>query len=293
MQQVQLTADGSDFYARGLASLLQPIAELAFYFGLQPHEFRRSLNQASVRAISARVRSEEGREPTAARLSLFCGLTIAESQQLLEDEKKALMLEKLATQVMTTLTRWHTDSRFSSLYGVPYELQLSPQHHPNFSELVAACEFTESEDDILFELKSSGCVEQIGESKVRATNRTYKLPRNTNSQVARLFEIVRNFNDTWVQNIVRVSKGEPSFLEIDVHTDAPISASSFASVAKIAGEKLVSIVHEVDSLMNQSNGVPDPLGVMGGIGVYVYADRATMSQQNIKALSKVTPRVGL
>ena len=293
MQQIRQITENSEFYARGLASLLQPIAELAFHFGLQPHEFRTSLNQAAVRAVSARLRSIEGREPTAARLSLFCGLTNAEAQRLLDEENKALFLERLGSQVMTVLTKWHTDSQFSSLYGVPYELSVSQDIEPCFKGLIAACDFAASQDLILEELLASGCAELIGETKIRVTNRTYKLPSNTNSQIARLFEIIRNFNDTWVQNIVRVGAGEPSFLEVDVHTDAPISAASFAAVSKIAGEKLISIVHEVDSLLNQSNGVPDPEGVMGGVGVYVYADRSTMSHRNVEALSKITPRVGL
>jgi hypothetical protein len=282
----------SERFGEGLAALLEPLTELSSHYGMEPHEIRAALNRALLRSTSSRIRRTEGREPTPSRLAVYCGLTAGEVNRLLRAEVEAQRLEKLVVQVMSVLTRWHTDSNFSSLYGVPFELNLDADESPNFQELLRAAACDSPASEILAELFNGQCVERLPSKKIRATNRTYKLKSGTNATIRRLSEMIRAYNDTWVQNIVRSGVGEPSFLELDVHTDHAISPKSFADVSRVAGSKLTAVIEEIDSSLNQSKGVPDPDGVNGGIGVFFFADRRTLSPNNIQGLSAVTSRIG-
>ena len=220
---------------------------------------------------------EQSRPLTVARLALMAGVTRGEAENIIENKKLRRLARVESTNrvdlLSLLLTIWHDDSRFSTPYGAPLDLSLSPERSfKTFDELLAASTIGLDREAVLDELVAAGCIEIHEDKFVRCLNRTF-IPTGVDvSGIARLGRFVGALNATIAHNLLRTSD-EPSYFERIFVSDSPVNLEY--------RDELLGFLREegqvfLDKLCRWSIEKEEPYrdlnGKRYGVGIYFYED---------------------
>lgn len=259
-----------------IEELLQPLMRSVLKFGLTHADLVEVVRGLYISAVRDQL-VDQGRPVTVARLALMAGVTRGEAENIIENKKRRRLARVENTsrvdRLSLLLTIWHDDSRFSTPYGAPLDLSLSPERSfKTFDELLATSSIALDRETVLDELVAAGCIE-IHESKfVRCLNRTF-IPTGVDvSGISRLGRFVGALNATIAHNLLRTSD-EPSYFERIFVSDSLVSLGY--------RDELLGFLRDegqvfLDKLCRWSNEKEEPFrdasGKRYGVGVYFYED---------------------
>jgi hypothetical protein len=269
-------------FLRALGQIYSALHDVAFDFGVSADEEQRVFMRALVTSAYDRVEGEEGREPSIARVALYCGITRNQAELILNDPEFAPASSRApAIAAGVVLARWFTDARYSNLVGVPVDLSIHTQgDRPSFESLVREAAPEVDPKAVLNELTASRCVERVGDAHVRAVSQVLYVRNDNESRVLRMGRLVRHFVDTWRNNFNAAANGQPTLLELEVAGDRPLSPNEFLQFRDDAREASTSYLSLVDAKLNQGGekGMPRA-GIRCGIGLYMYVDRDSLTDE--------------
>lgn len=265
-------------FVRALEQIYASLQDVAFDLGLPANEQHGAFTRALVTGAYQRIQSNEQREPSVARLSIYSGISKSQCEAILRDSRFAP--ESGATnQAAIVLAHWHKSSRFSNVMGVPIELPLKPQvDRDSFQSLVEDVAPEADVHSVLSALLKAKSVELLGNGYVRALSLVLYDKDETEPRFLRMGRLVRNFIDVWAHNFRSASTNEPSLLEIEAAVDRPLSATEFLEVSSDVRKMCEQFVRDVDVRLNLNQEAPAlQAGVRCGLGMYFYVDRETLN----------------
>jgi hypothetical protein len=259
-----------------IEELLQPLMRSVLKFGLSHADLVEVVRGLYIAAVRDQL-VEQSRPLTVARLALMAGVTRGEAENIIENKKRRRLARVENTnrvdRLSSLLTLWHDDSRFSTPYGAPLDLSLSPERSfKTFDELLAASTIDLDRETVLDELVAAGCIEIHEDKFVRCLNRTF-IPTGVDvSRISRIGRFVGALNATFAHNLLRSSE-EPLYFERIFVSDSLVSLDY--------RDQLLGLLREegqvfLDKLCRWSIEKEEPLkdsnGKHYGVGVYFYED---------------------
>jgi len=203
-QNIELAAPtDADALADAIESLFQPLARMLVRQGVGARSTLALIKRAYVSA-TIDVLKERNLPITAARLSVFTGLTSKEIDNITDSAGRAGdPAPNSLTDLAALLTAWHEDSRYAfTLAGTPYELDYDvASGKPSFTALVR--EFAPRCDpaELLQELIRGGAARINPETnRIQAVSRAFISQPYSQASVKRLERLLRNFTDTLYAN---------------------------------------------------------------------------------------------
>ena len=209
-----------------IEELLQPLMRSVLKFGLSHADLVEVVRGLYISAVRDQL-VEQCRPITVARLALMAGVTRGEAENIIENKKRRRLARVENTSrvdlLSLLLTIWHDDSRFSTPYGAPLDLSLSPERSfKTFDELLAASTIGLDREAVLDELVAAGCIEIHEDKFVRCLNRTF-IPTGVDvSGISHLGRFVGALNATIAHNLLRTSE-QPSYFERIFVSDSLVS----------------------------------------------------------------------
>lgn len=267
-----------------IEELLQPLMRSVLKFGLTHADLVEVVRGLYISAVRDQL-VEQSRPVTVARLALMAGVTRSEAENIIENKRRRRLARVENTgrvdRLSLLLTVWHDDSRFSTPYGAPLDLSLSPERSfKTFDELVSAAAIGLDRETVLDELVTAGCVEIHEDKFVRCINRTF-IPSGVDvTGISRLGRFVGALNATITHNLLR-SSDEPSYFERIFVSDAQVNLAY--------RDQLLSFLREegqvfLDKLcrwsLEKEESLKDPEGRRYGVGVYFYEDTKSTGATN-------------
>lgn len=259
-----------------IEEMLQPLMRSVLKFGLSHADLVEVVRGLYITAVRNQL-VEQCRPVTVARLALMAGVTRGEAENIIENKKRRRLARVENTsrvdRLSLLLTVWHDDSRFSTPYGAPLDLSLSPERSfKTFDELLATSTIGLDRETVLDELVAAGCIEIHDDKFVRCLNRTF-IPSGVDvSGISRLGRFVGALNATISHNLLRTSE-EPSYFERIFVSDSLVSLEY--------RDQLLGFLREegqvfLDKLCRWSIEKEEPFrdsnGKRYGVGVYFYED---------------------
>lgn len=261
-------------FVRALEQIYISLQDVAFDLGVPPSEQHGAFARALVTGAYQHIEANEKRDPTAARLSMYSGLSKSQCEAILQDSRFAP--ESGSTnQAALVLAHWHKSSRFSNVMGVPVELPLKAQpDRESFQSLVEDAAPSSDVNAVLSALLKANSVELLGNGYVRALSLVLYDKDEKEPRFLRMGRLVRNFVDVWRHNFRSAATNEPSLLEIEAAVDRPLSAVEFLDVSTDVRKMCEQFVREVDVRLNlNQEAVEQRAGIRCGLGMYFYVDR--------------------
>ncbi|MGB6604169.1 MAG: DUF6502 family protein [Steroidobacteraceae bacterium] len=229
--------------AATLQTVLQPFARMLVRRGIGARTVAEITKRAYV-AATIDVLHERELPVTAARLSVFTGLTRREIEQaqqsLSEPDFQATDLSELSS----LLTTWHEDSLYSVAFtGTPSELDFEgPANKPSFSRLVRECAPNHSPKDVLSFLVGTGAARINEESgRIQAISRAFISEPYSEAAVKRFERMVRNLIDTFYSNFQTVDGPQRRFNRNAI-ADFPLTPGSeeaFRQHVQVEGQRFL------------------------------------------------------
>jgi hypothetical protein len=199
-----------------IEELLRPLMRAVLKFGLTHADLVEVVRGLYIAAVKDQL-VEQKRPVTVARLALTAGVTRTEAENIIENRRRRQFARVENTgrvdQLSSLLSVWHDDSRFSTPYGAPLDLSLSPERSfKTFDDLLIASSIGMDREVVLDALVAAGCIELHDNKFVRCVNRTF-IPSGVDvSGIARLGRFGGALNATIAHNLLR-SSDEPSYFE--------------------------------------------------------------------------------
>jgi hypothetical protein len=259
-----------------IEELLRPLMRSVLKFGLSHADLVEVVRGLYISAVRDQL-VEQSRPVTVARLALMAGVTRSEAENIIENKRRRRLARVENTsrvdRLSLLLTVWHDDSRFSTPYGAPLDLSLSPERaFKTFDELLSAAALGLDRETVLDELVTAGCVEIHEDKFVRCINRTF-IPSGVDvSGISRLGRFVGALNATITHNLLR-SSDEPSYFERVFVSDQLVGLEY--------RDQLLGLLREegqvfLDKLcrwsLEKEDSLKDADGRRYGVGVYFYED---------------------
>ena len=259
------------------ASVLRPLMPAAFEYGLTAGEIASVARRVYIQELEARLK-EQQRPTTDARLAIVAGLPKSDVSALRDTLRTGALHSQRTTatshQLAQLLTVWHTDNRFSAVYGTALDLDLtSTQGSPrrSFPELAAAACPGIEEESMLDELVAAGSVELIDGQTVRCLSRAY-VPGASLTRITRMGRYLGVVIKNFVHNLLR-AESEPAYFERAVVSDERLSSSGRDKFLSLAAERGQELLSELDTFL-EGLGPDDrsEAGIHFGVGVYFFAE---------------------
>jgi hypothetical protein len=259
-----------------IEELMRPLMRSVLKFGLTHADLVEVVRGLYISAVRDQL-VEQARPVTVARLALMAGVTRSEAENIIENKKRRRLARIENTSRVDRLSQllsiWHDDARFSTPYGAPLDLSLSPERSfKTFDDLLAASTIELDRETVLDELVTAGCIEVHEDKFVRCINRTF-IPSGVDvSGISRLGRFVGALNATITHNLLRTSN-EPSYYERVFVTDSLVTPAY--------RDEMLGFLREegqvfFDKLCRWSNEKEEPFkdskGKRYGVGVYFYED---------------------
>ena len=259
-----------------IEELLRPLMRSVLKFGLSHADLVEVVRGLYIAAVRDQL-VEQNRPVTVARLALMAGVTRSEAENIVENRKRRQFARVENTsrvdRLSSLLSVWHDDSRFSTPYGAPLDLSLSPERSfKTFDDLLAASAIGLDRETVLDALVTAGCIETHDDKFVRCVSRTF-IPSGVDvSGISRLGRFGGALNATIAHNLLR-SANEPSYFERIFVSDSLVGVEY--------RDQLLGFLREegqlfVDKLCRWSTEkeelLGDPQGKRYGVGVYFYED---------------------
>jgi hypothetical protein len=277
-------------FVRALEQIYISLQDVAFDIGVPASDQHGAFARALVTSAYQHIESDEKREPTVARLSMYSGLAKSQCAAILQDSRFAPESASTNTAALV-LAHWHKSSRFSNVMGVPVELPLKTQpDRESFQSLVDDAAPDSDAHSVLSALLKAKSVELLGNGYVRALSLVLYDKDEKEPRFLRMGRLVRNFVDVWGHNFRSGATNEPSLLEIEAAVDRPLSASEFLDVSADVRKMCEQFVRDVDVRLNlNQEAVVQRAGVRCGLGMYFYVDRESLdseTREQIRVASK-------
>ena len=267
-------------FLRALEQIYLSLQDVAFDVGVAANEQHGAFARALVTSAYQRIKAQEHREPTPARLALYSGISRSQCQAILEDSRFAP--SSLSTNAAAlVLAHWHKSTRFSNVLGVPIELPLVAEDgRDSFSSLVADVMPSANHEAVLSALLKARSVELLGNGYVRALSLVLYDKEEKEPRFLRMGRLVRNFIDVWGHNFRAAKTNMPSLLEIEAAVDRPLSASEFLNTSADVRKMCEQFIHDIDLRLNREKE-PSLVhsGVRCGLGMYFYVDRDSLNEE--------------
>jgi uncharacterized protein DUF6502 len=272
-----------------IEELLRPLMRSVLKFGVSHADLVEMVRGLYISAVREQL-LEQGRSVTVARLALMAGVARGEAENIIANKRRRRMAgvetASRVDRLSILLSIWHDDGRFSTPYGAPLDLSLSPERSfKTFDDLLAAAAIGIDRETVLDELVAAGNAE-IHENKfVRCLHRTF-IPSGVDvSGISRVGRIVGALNATFTHNLLR-SPEEPSFFERVFVTDSLMNVDYRG--------KLLDFLREdgqmfVDKLCRWSaekeESYKDPEGKRYGVGMFFYEESKLATSSEVPASS--------
>lgn len=255
-------------------AMLRPVVPLFLSFGVTYAELADLVRGLFAQATADELK-KEGRPVTSARLGLVTGINRGLVESLLAGRQDASARRREAEEyrvaIATILERWHDDSRFSTLYGIPLDLGVD-EHSANrrFSELSEiACPGVDP-DLLADELVIAGCAAYTDDGSIRCLQRMFIPTGLDPSAIAQIGQTTSTLTSTMVRNLLR-QEGDPSYFGRSIFSDSPISQRGFTEFLKYLNSEGQAFLEKTDRWMNSDQKVEkDPQGKRIGMYLYVY-----------------------
>jgi Family of unknown function (DUF6502) len=262
-----------------IEELMRPLMRTVLKFGLGHADLVEVVRGLYISAVRDQM-VEQSRPVTVARLALMAGVTRTEAENIIENKKSRRLARIENTgrvdRLSLLLTVWHDDSRFSTPYGAPLDLSLSPERaFKTFDELLAAASLGLDRETVLDELVTAGCIEIHEDKFVRCVNRTF-IPSGVDvSGISRLGRFVGALNATITHNLLRAAE-EPSYFERIFVSDAAVNADYRDQLLGFLREEGQVFLDKLNRWsVEKEDTLKDANGRRYGVGVYFYEDTAT------------------
>jgi hypothetical protein len=180
-------------------------------------------------------------------------------------------------QIANLLTTWHTHNNFSGAYGLPLDLDLTPESDSprrSFQELIAIACPDADRDRMLDELVAAGSIEVVEGTTVRCLSRAFVPGGADTSRIDRMGRFLGALTQSIVHNLLR-AENDPIYFERTVVADVPMSAEGRNQFLAEANERGQALLSELDTflaaLATQESGAA---GKKYGVGIYFFEDEA-------------------
>jgi hypothetical protein len=257
-----------------LENMLRPLMPVLLRYGVTLQDAHDALRALYIDELSNRSRLQ-GRPLSETRLGMLAGINRGEIQKLLGDreEKERLRQEKArrVEQASDVISAWHSDKRFTTPYGAPLDLSLSPEDgFRTFAELVDAARKSADPEEVLETMKSTGCVEVHGSKFVRCSSRTVIVGGEHLGKITRLGSHVSDLVGTIVHNLATQGDSD-AHLEQRLETSSKVSPQFCEEIASYFRERSMSFLQECDTWVSereQVNVLAD--GRRVGLGLFYF-----------------------
>lgn len=262
---------------QAFSRVLEPLVRVLLKHGVSFREFSELSKTVFVQVASSNP--QEGlRPPSIARLSITCGLSRRECQEILEmEQRRQLDLATNTNRAARLLESWHTDPRFLGPYGFPRDLRLvdSPQSAATFQTLVGETAGGMKADEMAGLLIRSGAAVTVDDGmSLRVLQRTF-IPNEMTPEMVQIFtEATSRYMDVVAHNLTTKDPNNKRFDRF-VYPDPPIAEKDLDGFQSEMRVYLESVVAEIEqriskyprSLTNE-NLEKQPIGV----GLYFFRE---------------------
>jgi hypothetical protein len=260
-------------YIQALEQALRPLVPLALNYGVTYPDLMEMVRNLYITALADRL-TKEGRPATAARMGIMTGLNRGEIEKLhfgkgKKDQGSSVDLDGITA----LLTTWNDDNRFSTPYGAPLDLSLTPEEgFKTLDDLIEVASPGIDREIVLDKLVAAGCIEVHGEKFIRCTNRNFRPGDLDMSRVKRLGRYVGALAATFARNLGAEHSGV-SFFEAVNSSDFPISSDGRdAALVHIRGEG-IQFLESIDRWWSEKGTkYMDENGSRYGVGLFFFAD---------------------
>lgn len=257
-------------------ALLMPLMKVAFQYGVSAGDISQVVRQVYVGALERRL-AMQGRPASDARLAVMGGFTKGEVQTAREALRSGVSINSTKSisldQITGLLTIWHTDSRFSTAYGLALDLSLDRNEGQRTVPTLidAACPGVD-QDALLDELVASGCVEIHDERFVRCLSRAYVPKGREVGKIARMGRFLAAISENFSYNVLR-DESEPGYFERAVIAESALTEEGKALFLQLVETKGQSLLEEIDTWLT-GLGPPyvTPRGKKYGFGLYFFEE---------------------
>jgi len=259
-----------------LSELLQPLIAVSARYELTAIDLHQALDQALVTFYVDEVLRREERSPTADRVAMYAGMSAAEIYKTYEElARLSAASEPTVQELAAVLHGWHSDSRFSGMYGVTRDLQYSKNgDEPTFESLVeefAPCRDVEA---VLSSLEEGGCVKQLPGNVIRVRTRSYTPPLGAKSRLQRMGKVCKTFNEVFRRNLLRADGAiDRGLLELVMTSDRKLSREGAERFSHEVSHRFTTTLSELDSFISSlDEKCFAENGIAPGVGVYFFED---------------------
>lgn len=273
---------------QAFAKVLEPLIRVLLKHGVSFREFSELAKGVFVQV--ARSNPTEGAElPSIARLSIMCGLSRRECQEIVETEQRRQRdLATNTNRAARLLESWHTDPRFLGPYGFPRDLRLvepsQSQPAATFQTLVLEAAVGMSSDEMAGLLIRSGAAVPVDDGmSLRVLQRTF-IPNEMTPEMVQIFtEATSRYMEVVAHNLTTKDPNSKRFDRF-VYPDPPIEANELDKFQIEMRGYLESVVAEIEQRISKY-----PRSVTKGnvekqpIGVGLYFFREKPEEQNLQS----------
>lgn len=265
-----------DVLLDAFGALLKPLMKVAFQYGVSAADMNQVVRQVYIGALEQHL-GVQGRPATDERVAIMGGFTRDEVHRAREAIRSGASIAstKLITldQVTSLLTVWHTDSRFSTAYGLALDLSLTPDGSiRTLSNLVKAACPSVDQDVVLDELVASGCVELHDGQFIRCLSRAYVPKGKEVGRIARMGRFLAAISENFAHNILR-DESDKGYLERAVVSEALLTPEGKTLFLEMAESKGQALLEEIDTWLT---GLSVPYVANGGkrygLGIYFFEE---------------------
>jgi hypothetical protein len=278
-----------------IEELLRPLMRSVLRFGLSHADLVEVVRGLYIAAVRDHL-IEQNRQVTVARVALMAGVTRSEAENIVDNRKRRQFarLENTSRvdRLSSLLSVWHDDNRFSTPYGAPLDLSLSPERSfKTFDDLLLASGIDLDRETVLDALVAAGCIETHENKFVRCLSRTF-IPSGVDvSGISRLGRFGGALNATIAHNLLR-SADEPTYFERVFVSDALVGVEYRDQLLGFLREEGQLFVDKLCRWSTDREGtLGDQQGKRYGVGVYFYEDTRPASSVEIE--SPVNPAQSL
>ncbi len=278
-------------FLESFEELLRPLMRSVLKFGVSHADLIEVVRGLYISAVKDQLK-EQGRPVTVARLALMSGVTRNEAENIIENRQRRRLAGMETTsrvdRLSILLSIWHEDGRFSTPYGAPLDLSLSPERtFKTFDDLLSASGIGLDREEVLDELVAAGNVEIHENRFVRCLHRTFIHSGVDVSGISRVGRFVGALNATFMHNLLR-APDEPSFFERIFVTDYLVSQDYRDHLLAFLREEGQMFMDKLSRWSTEKEEASrDEQGKRYGVGIYFYQEAKSNAAESGDSLELV------
>ena len=262
-----------------LRRLLKPLVRLLISQGMSHAELSEAAKDAYVEMA---IRYEGGdNKVNQSRIAILTGLTRKEVKNVID---RAIASDKSplkASRPSRVLTGWFNDPEYTGPYGIPMELPYDSQDSdiPCFVQLVKTYSGDMAPRQMLHELRRSGCVIEVTDSRYKAVKRDHWYKQLSPELINRLGELGYRVFSTAATNIDNETLGR-GYFDRNVFADEGCPddvIEEFDKVIRVRGQQLLENL-DIWLASNNRQTRPDEKRKNTGLYMFHYVEKHEENQ---------------